>query len=134
MVEAVDGGRATSVDLNFLGLFSQETDLVKVPAGATLFNKDDPADTMFVVKSGELQIVDGNHVYETVSPGDILGEMALVDHEPRSATVRAITDSELVALDERRFLRMVERTPFFAVRVMRVMSRRMRRTNERARS
>jgi CRP/FNR family cyclic AMP-dependent transcriptional regulator len=87
-----------------------------------------------VVKSGDLQIIDGNYVYETVSAGGIVGEMALVDAGARSATVRAIRQSVVIPVDERRFLFLVQQTPFFALRVMRVISARLRAMNERAKA
>ena len=87
---------------------------------------------MYVVKSSDLQILDGNYVYETVSVGGIVGEMAIVDGSPRSATVRAIQPSIVIPIDERRFLFMVQQTPFFALRVMRVMAARLRAMNERS--
>ena len=119
---------------DFLGLFGKETDVVTLAPGDVLFEKNEPGRFMYVVKSGEMQIIDGNHVYETVSAGGILGEMALVDAGPRSATVRAVKQSVVIPLDERRFLFMVSQTPFFALRVMRVMSARLRAMNERARA
>ena len=100
--------------------------------GEALFEKGQPGRLMYVVKSGNLQILDGNHVYETVSAGGILGEMAVVDGAPRSATVRATTPSVVIPIDERRFLFMVQQTPFFALRVMRVLTARLRAMNERA--
>jgi CRP-like cAMP-binding protein len=89
---------------------------------------------MYVVKSGSLQILDGNYVYETVSAGGIVGEMALVDRSPRSATARAIEPSTVIPIDERRFLFMVQQTPFFSLRLMRVMTARLRAMNERAKA
>ena len=68
---------------------------------------------MFVVKSGELTVIgDGNHVFETLSAGSIIGEMALIDDEPRSATVRAVTEAELIPIDQRRFLFLVQQPLF----------------------
>jgi len=119
---------------DFLGLFGKDTDVVTLAPGDVLFEKNEPGRFMYVVKSGEIQIIDGNYVYETVSTGGILGEMALVDAGPRSATVRAVRQSVVIPLDERRFLFMVSQTPFFALRLMRVMSARLRAMNERARA
>ena len=117
---------------DFSGLVGTQTEVVDLAPGETLFEKGAPAHCMYVVKSGDLQILDGNHVYETVSAGGILGEMALLDAAPRSATARAIRPSVVIPIDERRFLFMVQQTPFFALRVMRVMSARLRAMNERA--
>jgi CRP/FNR family cyclic AMP-dependent transcriptional regulator len=119
---------------DFLGLLGKEADVVTLAPGEVLFEKGEPGRFIYVVKSGDLQIIDGNFVYETVSAGGILGEMALVDAGPRSATVRAIKQSVVIPVDERRFLFMVQQTPFFAIRVMRVMSARLRAMNERAKA
>jgi CRP/FNR family transcriptional regulator, cyclic AMP receptor protein len=119
---------------DFLGLLGKEADVVTLAPGEVLFEKGEPGRFIYVVKSGDLQIIDGNFVYETVSTGGILGEMALVDAGPRSATVRAIKQSVVIPVDERRFLFMVQQTPFFAIRVMRVMSARLRAMNERAKA
>jgi|SRR5580700_9428561 CRP/FNR family cyclic AMP-dependent transcriptional regulator len=119
---------------DFLGLFSQETNTITFEPGSELFRKGDPRDNLYVVQSGEIQIVDGNYVLETVLAGGILGEMALVDGGPRSATARALTKSVVIPVDERRFLFLVQQTPFFAIRVMRLMSARLRTMNERARA
>ncbi len=60
----------------------------------------------------------------------MIGEMALIDHLPRSASARATTDAKLVPIDQRRFLFLVQETPFFAIHVMKVMADRLRRMNE----
>ena len=105
--------------------------MVRLEAGASLFAKGDPADTMYIVRSGAVEVHDGRTVFETVEAGGLLGEMAIVDGAPRSAGVRAKTESEVIAIDQRRFLGMVERTPYFAIRIMRVLTRRLRQTNAR---
>jgi CRP-like cAMP-binding protein len=117
---------------DFLGLFGGDADGVTLSPGQTLFEKGEAAHTLYVVKSGEVQILDGNHVFETLGPGDILGEMGIVDGGTRSATVRAIAPSVVIPVDEKRFLFMVQQTPFFALRVMRVMSARLRAMNARS--
>jgi CRP-like cAMP-binding protein len=118
-------------DDDFLGLFRHETAVMTLIPGQLLFEKGQPGHQMYVVKSGELQIGEGNVVFETVKPGGILGEMAMVDDSPRSASVKALTACELIPIDKRRFLVMLQQTPFFAIRVMRVLARRLRAMNER---
>ena len=56
--------------------------------------------------------------------------MALIDDAPRSATAVARTDVELVPISEKQFLFLVSQTPFFALKVMRVLARRLRATNK----
>ena len=116
---------------DFLGLFRGETDTVTLQPGQVLFEKDTTGHHMYVVKSGEVQVLDGNHYFESVSAGGIVGEMALISDHPRSATVRAITQSVVIPIDEKRFSLLVQQAPFFAIRVMRVMSYRLKAMNER---
>jgi CRP-like cAMP-binding protein len=116
---------------NFLGSFRNGEE-IRLEAGQVLFRKGDTGHEIFVVRSGELQILDGGKVFETVGPGGIVGEMALVDGGPRSATVEAASATEVVPFDERRFLFMVQQTPHFALRVMKIMSARLRAMNARA--
>ncbi len=56
--------------------------------------------------------------------------MALIDSEPRSATAVAVTDVELVPVSEKQFLFLVSQTPYFALKVMRVLAQRLRVTNK----
>lgn len=114
---------------NFLGIFSRERNLVSVKAGEVLFRAGDPAECMYVVLSGQARIGDGNVVFEELSPGGMVGEMALIDHAPRSATVTAVTDCTLAEIDEKRFLFLVQQTPSFALNLMRLLSHRLRRMN-----
>jgi CRP-like cAMP-binding protein len=71
-------------------------------------------------------MIDGKLV-ETVRPGGILGEMALIDAAPRSATAIAKTQCVLVPIDEKRFADLIQRRPEFALHVMRVLANRLRR-------
>lgn len=112
---------------NFLGLFRSEENVLALKAGEALFQKGDPARSMFVVLSGELKVGDGNKIFEVLGPGGLVGEMALIDHATRAATVIAQSDSQLAEIDEKRFLFLTQQTPSFALNVMRVLSQRLRR-------
>jgi CRP/FNR family transcriptional regulator, cyclic AMP receptor protein len=105
-----------------------ETKLVK--AGAIIFREGDAAQEMFVIKSGQVRIQLGNRTLSELSADNIFGEMALIDSQPRSATAIAITDVELVPVTERQFLFMVGQTPYFALKVMRVLAERLRLTSK----
>ena len=65
-----------------------------------------------------------------MNANSIFGEMALIDDAPRSATAVAVTDVELVPVSEKQFLFLVSQTPFFAIKVMRVLARRLRATSK----
>src|SRR4030095_3253711 len=94
--------------------------------GDIIFQSGEPADRMYVVAEGEVEISIGDHVVEVLGPETIFGEMALVTKEPRSATARARTDCRVVEIPERRFLFLTQQTPHFALDVMRVIAERLR--------
>jgi len=108
--------------------------IVSLRPGQVLFYEDDEADAFYIVKSGTLRVVRGKTVYETLRAGSIVGEMAIIDEQRRSASVIAGTYAELVKITEVEFLSLIAEIPRFALTVMRVMSRRLRTMNERYRS
>jgi CRP/FNR family cyclic AMP-dependent transcriptional regulator len=98
-------------------------------AGDVIFREGDPAKALYIVKSGQVEIRLGNRLLDTLPELSIFGEMALIDHNPRSATAVAATDTTLVPVDEKQFLFLVSRTPYFALNVMRVLAQRLRISN-----
>ena len=116
-----------------LALIANEPQIA-LESGQVLFTEGDPPNSMYVVRSGALRIRSGGVIYEDVGPGGIVGEMALVEHYPaRSATVYALSDCQLVAVDEARFSALVAEAPHFALRVMQILSRRLRAMDRRYR-
>jgi CRP/FNR family cyclic AMP-dependent transcriptional regulator len=99
--------------------------------GEVIFREGDKGDKMYVVRSGEVEIVLHGKVIETVARGGIFGEMALIDGSPRVATTRAKTKCEVSAITERSFLFLVDEMPYFALSVMRTLVDRLRRMDER---
>ena len=100
-------------------------------AGEVVVAEGDTAKEMFVVRSGKVAIRVHDKTVEEVTPGGMFGEMALIDHSPRSATIVAEEDTVLVPINERLFVVLVQDTPFFALDVMRVLVERIRLMNER---
>src|ERR1700692_467153 len=98
-------------------------------AGDIIFRQADPAEELYVIKSGKVEIRLGNRLLDTLPELSIFGEMALIDHSPRSATVVAATDATVVPVGEKQFLFLVSRTPHFALNVMRVLAQRLRAAN-----
>src|SRR4029079_16791222 len=91
-------------DEDFLAMFDYVEDVVRLEPGQILFKKGEKGSQMYVVKSGELAVGEGNYVFDTLSAGAVVGEMALIDEGPRSATVRALTKAELIPVAQPRFL------------------------------
>ncbi len=98
-------------------------------AGDVIFREGDPAEELFIVKSGTVEIRLGNRLLDTLTERSIFGEMALIDPGARSATAVAATDAVIVPVSEKQFLFLVSRTPHFALNVMRVLVRRLRTSN-----
>lgn len=108
-------------------IFSREADLRTFRAGEPIFREGDRGDCMFVIVEGDVDIHVKGAMVDHLTAGSLFGEMALIDAEPRSGTAVAATDCKLAAISEKRFLRLVEQTPQFALQIMRVVTERLRR-------
>ena len=112
-----------------LHYFRNEPNAHEVKAGETIFSEGQAADVMYAVREGEVDVVVGDKVVETVTAGGIFGEMALIDNSPRSAACVARTDCVIIPINQNRFVYMVQETPYFALQVMGIMAERLRRTS-----
>lgn len=121
----------TDVQERYIGLLQRSGESEDYPAGATVFTQGDPADRMYLVSSGSVTLSIDGRVVETVGPGGLFGEMAVIEREPRSGTAVADTDTTVVGIDKRRFWFLVQETPYFAEIVMKVMASRLRRETAR---
>jgi len=113
--------------INHFPIFSTAVEVERHPAGAVIFSEGDSGTVLYVIRSGQVALQIGGTTVETLGPDGMFGEMALVDSSTRSATAVAESECELVPVDLSRFRRLVQDTPFFAERVMRVMAERLRR-------
>jgi CRP-like cAMP-binding protein len=104
--------------------------LQRFSAGDKIFMTEDDASVMYVVRSGRINIMASGVVLETIGPGGLFGEMALIDGAPRSATAIAVEEAEVAPIDRNAFLFMVRQSPDFALEVMSVLAARIRRMNE----
>jgi CRP-like cAMP-binding protein len=108
----------------------REPEIRDYKKGQTIFKQGDPgSDCMFGVVEGAIDIQVGTEIVERVLPTAVFGEMALIDQRPRSATAVAAVDSRLAVIDKKRFLRLVEQTPHFAIHMMQVITERLRRAS-----
>jgi CRP/FNR family cyclic AMP-dependent transcriptional regulator len=123
-------GRSMKHDTSFGVLTGNGIETLFFKAGEVIFREGDNALELFVIKSGQVRIQIGNKTVTELAPDTIFGEMALIDDEPRSATAVAATDVELVPVSEKQFLFLVSQTPYFALKVMRVLAQRLRKTTK----
>lgn len=105
------------------------------PKNSVILFEDDPGDALYVVGSGQVKVVligeDGREVILSVlGEGEFFGEMALIDDEPRSAHVIAMEDSTLVVLRREDFQPILNSTAAIAIALLRELSRRLRRVDE----
>jgi len=117
-----------------LRFFEHDPNTQDFPAGSVVFRTGDPGTEMYVVRSGEVDIVVNGVTLETVEAGGILGEMALIDQETRSADAIAKSDSVLVRVDKKRFEYLVQQTPFFALQMMKLLVKRLRNMDKHVKS
>jgi CRP-like cAMP-binding protein len=101
-------------------------DVVLYPAGSTIFKKGEMGDCMYAIADGEVEVMAEGNVVDTLTAGDLFGEMAIIDRQPRSADTVAKTDCHILKIDEKKFLFMTDHTPRFALQVMRLVAARLR--------
>jgi CRP-like cAMP-binding protein len=100
--------------------------------GATILVTGEPGTSLFVVNTGLVKLVlsspSGREVIlDVLGPGEVFGELAVLDGEPRSADAVAVQTSELYLLDRQAFLRVLRERPEIAINLLGVLSRRLRR-------
>ena len=101
---------------------------LSLAGGEVLFREGEAGEHMYIVRSGKLELRAGGRSLELVGPGGLVGEMALIDPAPRSATAVARGRCVVVAVNADTFDELVKRVPSLALEVMRIMTRRLRRT------
>lgn len=114
--------------MELLSLFKDADNARTIEDGTVIFDEETPGDVMYVIISGEVDIFANGLLIETLGPGDLLGEMALIDSKPRSASALTRSECRIAAVDEERFLQMVKEKPEFSLHVMRILADRLRRT------
>src|SRR5688572_24956012 len=107
----------------------------RVRRGAAIFAKGDPGHGLMAVIRGSVRIslptMGGREVVlDHIHPGDIFGEMALLDGASRSADATASEDCELMVIDRRNFIQFVQYQPEAAAKLLEVLCARLRHTNE----
>ena len=110
-------------------------ELREIAKGTIVFLEGEIPDNMYVVKSGRFEIIKNINGVDTkvseVTQGELLGEMALFDLKPRSATIKSIEDSVVVVLPYVNLLDQMDKLPEWVKIVMRTLSEKLRVTTER---
>jgi len=108
---------------------------VKFKAGDIIIHEGDEGDTAFLITAGVVEVSVGQdskaRVLGRLAEAEVFGEMCLIDPGPRSATVRALTDTECVATTYDEFIASIQEKPETAVVFMKTLVRRLREMNDR---
>jgi CRP-like cAMP-binding protein len=102
--------------------------------GEIIVRQGDPGESMFVIQSGQVQVLDERDGSETLlrvaQEGELLGEMAIFERQTRSATLRALGEAKILTIDKKNFMRRISEDPTIAFRVVETMSQRVRELSD----
>jgi CRP/FNR family cyclic AMP-dependent transcriptional regulator len=110
-------------------------DELTVPAGHTLFQAGDPGDSLFIVREGSIELfikdtVGQKIVLTNAEPGDMFGELAMLDAGARTATAIALTETEVLVLDRDDLVLLFQRKPEAALHMLAALSGMTRKADE----
>ena len=115
-----------AVDGEALAVLARLTTEAQVAAGAPLVVEGDHGDALFVIVSGRARLTRGERVLGEVGERGVVGEVALLDPGPRTASVVAVTDLEVLRFGRDDFVEILSAYPEVALAVIRMLARRMR--------
>jgi CRP-like cAMP-binding protein len=99
--------------------------------GDQVFSEGEPGDALYLVVEGTVKVHQGGKQLAQLGPRDVFGEMAVLDSEPRSATVTAVKDSVLLKIARDDFRDILQERPEIGMGVIKVLSRRLRDASRR---
>ncbi|MGI8919525.1 MAG: DUF1003 domain-containing protein [Pyrinomonadaceae bacterium] len=114
---------------------AEVVDELKVPCSHTLFQAGDPGDSLFIVRVGQIELfikdtAGQKIVLHTAEPGDMFGELAMLDYGARTATALALTDSDVLVLDRDDLILLFQRKPEAALHMLASLSALTRKADE----
>ena len=109
-----------------LDRLARHAEIVEFAAGDTLMVEGEPGQEFFVIVDGEVGVTTGGETLAKLGPGGYVGETALLDPGPRTATVTALRDTSAVLLASREFYAAVDESPVLARKLLTGMAHRLR--------
>ena len=116
--------------MDLLEVFKDSEDYQEFPAGSVIFKEGEQGNLMYVVIKGEVDVSLKDKLLATAHPGEIVGEMALINADMRSATVTAKTDCILAPINQDSFEALLKYVPDFTLHVMNVLAVRLKTAYE----
>jgi CRP-like cAMP-binding protein len=122
----------------FAGLLPSEVERIalvmsprQIAEGEVVCAAGEPGHEFFLVSDGELAVERNGNTVAKLQTGDHFGELALLDRGPRSATVRALTESQLYVLNEQSFAALLNELPALAQKLLSALASRVRAADRR---
>jgi CRP/FNR family cyclic AMP-dependent transcriptional regulator len=101
----------------------------ELAAGTVLTRQGAAGGIAYILASGQAEVLRGNRRLAVLGPGDVVGELSLIDGKPRSATVRALTDLEVLEIDARDLRRLLRQAPAVTLKLLEALSERLRQAD-----
>ena len=95
-----------------------------------IFKEGDHGDSMFVIISGKVDVIQNDHSITQLERGTCIGEMALLDQEPRSADAITLEESVLLKIDQEGFFQLMASNPEIMKQIVKILTRRVRSMNK----
>lgn len=114
-----------------LSHIAQITDEVECAPQETIFNEGDQGDAMYLIVDGKVKVHTGDKVLAELGASQCVGEMAILDAEPRSASITALTDLTLLKIEREDFSEILGEKPEISRGIIKVLTGRLREANRR---
>ena len=105
---------------------AKASDEISMTAGTLIVDQGQTGREAFVIMSGDVTVKRNNRKVATLSSGDVVGELSLLDHGPRTATAICETDCTLLVIDQRRFLSVIDDVPAISHKLLASLASRIR--------
>lgn len=109
---------------------SEKAEMQRFGKRDVIIEKGAPGDSMFAILSGRVSVHDGSHKFGELERGECFGEYALIDREPRSASITALEDTQLIKIPYQAFMDLMYTAPGFSRGILAVLIKRHRRLDE----
>jgi AAA family ATP:ADP antiporter len=111
---------------NVLADIADLVDEIAVEKDQVIFNRGEPGDSLYIIVSGKVQVWEGDRLLNSLGEGDLFGELALLDPEPRLATVKTTESTRVLRLDQTHFHEVLGVRPEVSSAIIRVVTRYLR--------
>lgn len=105
---------------------AKASDEIRMTAGTMIIDQGQTGREAFVIVDGEVEIKRNNRKVAKLGPGNVVGELSLLDHGPRTATATCSTDCTLLVVDQRRFLGVLDAVPALSHKLLAALASRIR--------